>query len=120
MKIKIDENLPFSLANELTRLGHQVDTVPEEGLSGATDEVVWQAAQKEERLFITQDLDFSNIHFYEPGTHHGLVLIRLRVPGRTALTKRLLAVFESENIENWKRSFVIITDLKIRVHHPTA
>lgn len=120
MKIKIDENLPFSLVNELARLGHQVDTVPEEGLSGATDPMVWQAAQKEERLFITQDLDFSDIHFYEPGSHYGLVLVRLRVPGRMALTNRLLTVFQSEDVEAWRRSFVIISDLKIRVHRPIA
>jgi predicted nuclease of predicted toxin-antitoxin system len=118
MKIKLDENLPFSLVGELSRLGHQVDTVPQEGISGAADKVVWEKAQKEERLFITQDLDFSNIHLYAPGTHHGLILIRLRVPGRIALIKRLLTVFNSEDVENWKKSFVIISDLKIRVHHP--
>ena len=41
MKIKLDENMPTRLVDILTRLGHQADTVPEEGLSGFADEQVW-------------------------------------------------------------------------------
>jgi hypothetical protein len=29
------------------------------------------------RVFITQDLDFSDARKYVPGTHHGLLLVRL-------------------------------------------
>jgi len=32
MKIKLDENLPAQLAHNLRALGHDVETVPEEGL----------------------------------------------------------------------------------------
>jgi hypothetical protein len=32
MRIKLDENLPTSAAESLRALGHDVDTVPEEGL----------------------------------------------------------------------------------------
>jgi hypothetical protein len=31
LKIKLDENLPTGLAHLLTNLGHDVDTVPDEG-----------------------------------------------------------------------------------------
>ena len=31
MKIKLDENLPFRLVNLLIVLGHETDTVPENG-----------------------------------------------------------------------------------------
>jgi predicted nuclease of predicted toxin-antitoxin system len=58
MKIKLDENLPTSLKDALSRLGHDVDTVPEEALSGRDDATVWSAAQSGERFLITQDLDF--------------------------------------------------------------
>ena len=34
MKIKLDENLPARLATALRQLGHEVDTVPSEGLAG--------------------------------------------------------------------------------------
>lgn len=34
MRIKLDENMPFSLAALLRSAGHNVSTVPEENLSG--------------------------------------------------------------------------------------
>jgi hypothetical protein len=33
MKFKLDENLPYELAEDLTRLGHEADTVFSEGLA---------------------------------------------------------------------------------------
>ena len=85
MKLKLDENLPESLLPMLGGLGHDVDNVRVEGLSGQADADVWQAVQTAERFLITQDLDFSDIRKFSPGTHHGLMLVRLRVPGRVAL-----------------------------------
>jgi predicted nuclease of predicted toxin-antitoxin system len=58
MKIKLDENLPHRLAAVLKNLGHEADTAHEEQLAGHTDAEIWQAAQKESRFLITQDLDF--------------------------------------------------------------
>lgn len=46
MKIKLDENLPARLVSILEKLGHEVDTVPEEGLKGYNDSKIWEAAQK--------------------------------------------------------------------------
>ena len=34
MKIKLDENMPVDLSPLLEQLGHDVDTSPEEGLTG--------------------------------------------------------------------------------------
>jgi len=64
MRIKLDENMPRRLVEPLTGLGHDVDTVEEEGLTGAEDPVVWAAAQRERRFVVaqdTQDLDFSDL-----------------------------------------------------------
>ena len=38
MRIKLDENIPTSLAFQLQQLGHDVETVSAEGLSGQLDE----------------------------------------------------------------------------------
>jgi len=85
MRIKLDENIPRRLVEALTLLGHDVDTVEEERLTGSADPVVWAAAQREGRFLIPQDLDFSDVRRYQPGTHHGLLLVRLQAPGRNAL-----------------------------------
>ena len=68
MKVKLDENLPESLLPILGELGHDVDNVRVEGLSGRADADVWEAAQTAERFLITQDLDFSDIRRFSPGT----------------------------------------------------
>jgi predicted nuclease of predicted toxin-antitoxin system len=46
MKIKLDENIPASLSARLATLGHDVDSVPEEGLTGYPDAAVWSEAQE--------------------------------------------------------------------------
>jgi len=118
MKLKLDENLPESLLATLTALGHDADSVRMEDLRGKADVVVWQAAQKEERFLITQDLDFSDIRRFSPGTHHGLMIVRLRLPGRLALAARVASAFREATAESWARCFVLLTDHKLRVHAP--
>jgi len=102
----------------LARLGHDTDTVPLENLSGRPDAKVWDAAQRAQRLLITQDADFSNLSRFTPGTHHGLVIVRLRDPGRGALTQRIEEIFAAEEVESWEGCLVIATDRKIRVRRP--
>jgi len=118
MRIKLDENLPTRLAGMLANLGHDTDTVYTEGLSSAVDPVVWKAAQDADRFFVTQDLDFSDVRAFKPGTHHGVLLVRLRVPSRLALARKVEAIFKSEDVESWNRCFVVATDHKIRVRRP--
>lgn len=120
MRIKLDENLPARLAPLLEALGHEAGTVYEEGLSGHDDRAVWAAAQEEGRFLITQDLDFSDTRRYTPGTHHGLLLIRLRDPGRNALLQRVRGLFESEFVEGWSGCLVVATDRKLRIRRPAG
>jgi predicted nuclease of predicted toxin-antitoxin system len=60
VKVKLDENIPATVASRLARLGVDTDTVLDESLGGHRDADVWSAARREERLFVTQDLDFSD------------------------------------------------------------
>jgi predicted nuclease of predicted toxin-antitoxin system len=67
MRIKLDENIPVSLVTALDALGHDADSVPQEGLTGKPDPDVWRGAQECGRFLITQDLDFSDVR-REPTT----------------------------------------------------
>ena len=115
MRIKLDENLPERLVSVLGGLGHDVDTVHAEHLAGQDDLVVWAAAQAERRFLITQDLDFSDVRRFEPGTHRGLLLVRLPDPGRNALFDRVAALFSDEDVESWHGCLVTATPRKVRV-----
>lgn len=116
MKLKLDENLPESLVPALSALGHDVDNVRLEGIAGQSDPNVWQAAQRSGRFLITQDLDFSDVRKFKPGIHHGLMLVRLRVPGRHALATQITEAFRSVDAGSWARCFILLTDSKLRVH----
>ena len=118
MKLKLDENLPAQLADSLRSQGHDVDTVLDENLQGHADPEIWQAAQTERRFLITQDLDFSDVRRYQPGTHAGLLLVRLQEPGRLALTRKVASLFAHEDVETWQRCFVVVSDHKLRIRRP--
>ncbi len=121
MKIKLDENLPELLVEELAARGHDVDNIRMEGLAGRDDPCVWSAAQSEERFFITQDLDFSDVRQFSPGTHHGLMVVRLGSPGRTALASSIVGAFDAEEDPvSWARCFIVLSDSKIRIQRPGA
>jgi hypothetical protein len=107
VKIKLDENLPARLASALRDLGHDVDTVSAERLTGRDDEDVWQAAQSVERFLIIQDLDFSDARRYAPGTHAGLLLVRLAHPGREALFAKVSVLFATEAVAAWRGCLVV-------------
>ncbi|MDB6023720.1 MAG: hypothetical protein JWQ04_3577 [Pedosphaera sp.] len=115
MKLKLDENLPESLLAELAALNHDADNVRQEGLAGRDDPAVWAAAQAAERFLITQDLDFSDVRKFQPGTHHGLLLVRLPDAGRLALTRRVVEIFCREDVESWAGCFVVLSGHKLRV-----
>jgi predicted nuclease of predicted toxin-antitoxin system len=118
MKIKLDENLPRRLASRLAGMGHDVQTVGEEGIAGRVDPVVWEAAQRETRFLITRDMDFSNAQSFVPGSHYGILLIRLRTPSRRALIQRVEDLFREEDVAQWARCFVVATERKVRVRWP--
>jgi predicted nuclease of predicted toxin-antitoxin system len=115
VKIKLDENIPIGIAADLSALGHDVQTVYDEKLVGKPDRVVWDAVCFEQRFFITQDMDFSDIRLYAPGTHPGILLVRLQKPGKNLIRSEIVRIFKNEAISSWQRAFVILSDAKIRV-----
>jgi predicted nuclease of predicted toxin-antitoxin system len=118
VRIKLDENLPERLVLLLQKLGHDIDTVRSEHLAGRDDDEVWQAAQAADRFLITQDLDFSDVRRFTPGTHAGLLLVRLVQPGRNALTARVAMLFATEPVDQWQGCLVVASEHKVRVKRP--
>lgn len=118
MRILIDENLPASLTAALRALGHDVEHVHTKDLSGRPDPDVMALAQREERFLITSDRRFADARLFTPGTHAGVLLIRLKHPRRQALFGKVRAIFESERVESWRGCFVVASDRKLRVRRP--
>lgn len=120
MKIKLDENLPSSLAAALRNVGRDVDAVGDEGLSGAVDDDVWAAAQRDGRFLVTQDLDFSDIRKFTPGTHAGLLLVRVPDVEQWRVGEYVIAWLQGSDVESWRGCFVVGTPAKLRVVRPPS
>jgi hypothetical protein len=55
VKFKLDENIPVELVTDLCGLGQDADTVTGEGLGGAADPAVVDAAFAADRILFTLD-----------------------------------------------------------------
>ena len=76
MKFKVDENLPAEICTDLRGLGHDAQTVPDEGLSGSPDETLLKRVQHEERIFLTLDKGIADVRLYPPDRYSGIILFR--------------------------------------------
>jgi predicted nuclease of predicted toxin-antitoxin system len=115
LKLKLDENLPTSAAPRLAALGFDVHTVLDEGLGGENDTRVWAAAQAEARFLVTCDLDFSDVRTFAPGSHHGLLIVRLPDSEQWRTADHLVAWFSDLDARSWAGYLVVATMHKVRV-----
>jgi predicted nuclease of predicted toxin-antitoxin system len=86
VRFKLDENLPVELVTDLRDLGHDADTVADEGLRGAADPAVVDAAFTADRILFTLDKGIANLQRYPIHKNAGVVLFRPDTSGRGAVT----------------------------------
>lgn len=77
MRLKLDENLPEDARQAAVALGHDVDTVVDEELGGASDPDVLAAARRDDRFVVTLDRGFGDVRRYPPGSHAGIAVLRV-------------------------------------------
>jgi predicted nuclease of predicted toxin-antitoxin system len=118
VRLKLDENLPVTLALRLRAHGHDADTVRDEALGGSDDETLWAAAQREGRFLVTQDLDFSDTRKFAPGSHFGILLVRLPDGEQWRVSDYVAGWLSDPEAESWARCFVVANQDKVRVLRP--
>jgi predicted nuclease of predicted toxin-antitoxin system len=85
VRFKLDENLPVELAAELRSLGHDTETVADEGLCGAPDPEVVNATFAASRILLTLDEGIGNLQAYPVPQDAEIVLFRPDASGRRAI-----------------------------------
>lgn len=119
MKIKLDENIGRSGVDLMRRHGHDVVTVRDERLAGASDEVVFAACVSEGRILITLDRDFGQVLRFPPSRSAGIVLLDPGTPASVATILRRLddflrtAASRAVSGELW-----IVEAGRVRIHLP--
>jgi hypothetical protein len=118
MKIKLDENFDARLVPVLAVDGHDVDTVPSEGLSGSADETIYATCQTTGRVLITLDLDFSNPFRFPPDATEGIIVVRPPRPILPAIKATLVSILSQLKTQPLKGLLWIVEPGRIRVYDP--
>ena len=117
MRFKIDENLPVEIAELLISAGHDAKTVNDEHLQGKPDSTLAHICKKEHRVFVTIDMDFSDIRSYPPKDFSGLMVLRTFHQDKNHLLKtfnRILPMLKQEPLKNclW-----IVEESRVRIRN---
>jgi predicted nuclease of predicted toxin-antitoxin system len=114
-KFLVDESLPRAVTHALRSAGHDTEDARDVGLRGQSDLVVQQTAASGLRILVTGDLDFANPLRFPPGSHPGIVV--LRVP--TDLSPVLRAAQVVDGIAraggNLSGKLVIVEGARVRI-----
>jgi len=118
IRIKVDEDLPQEVAATLRHADHDARTVSEQGLAGATDEAVWEVVQYEQRCLFTADKGFANAHLHPPGTHPGIVLLRLPRESRAGYIRLTELLIERLDLSVVAGAIVVVAPESVRILYP--
>jgi len=70
-------------------------------------------------MLVTQDLDFSDVRAFAPGTHPGLFIVRLPDSEQWRLGDYLVAWFATGDVSTWHACFIVATQNKLRIQRPS-
>ena len=88
-EVQAGRESPASSTAILTGVGHDVDTVADEGLTGAADQDVVTTATAAGRILISLDRGLGDIRSYPPGSHTGIVVLRLTDQSAATVSKAI-------------------------------
>ena len=115
MRIKLDENVPVTAVRSFTDAGHDADTVADEDLSGTPDDDLLERCRLEGRLLVTFDVGFGDIRAHPPGSHAGVVLLRLSDQQPASVLGVLERLVASEALDDLAGSLVVVTEDRTRI-----
>lgn len=118
MRLKLDENLGPAISGLFRASGHDVDTVRDEGLAGATDDKVFAKAGSAGRVLVTLDLDFSNPLRFGPSNTPGIIVLRPARPVMEQIRSLAMETAAYLGVEDPLGRIWIVEPGRIRIHTP--
>ena len=115
MRFKLDENLPIQFKRLFTESGHDAATVIDEGIGGVTDGELASVCLAEERVLVTQDLDFADIRTYPPPKHPGIIVFRLATQARDDVLQVAATLIEALVTASPIGQLWIVEDTRVRI-----
>lgn len=115
MKVFANENLIEPIIDYLKSRGHDVLSIRDAGLSGISDDEVYQRACKENRIIITMDKDFSRMFRFPPEKCGGIIVVKIykrTVDNTLSIFKKFYESLQGKDI---LENLVIITPEGVRI-----
>ena len=115
MKVKLDENITAAAVALLSNHGHDVDTVPAEHITGASDALLLEACRNDRRMLITFDIGFGDVRAHPPGSHPGIVVLRIadqRPENTLDVLRRFLAYHELNDLAG---ALTVVSEDRVRI-----
>lgn len=120
MKIKVDEDLPRELVRKVAGVIPDTTSVVAQGISGASDNDLWDHVQAEGRFLITGDKGFADIRKHPPQHHHGVLLLRPDNPCVPEFLDLIGHVLDLNVIHDLLSSVAVVSPKGLRVRREKA
>ena len=115
-KFVIDEDVSRSTGKVLKNHGYEVKDIRDYGLRGAEDEEVYQFAQNNQAVLISNDTGFGNILRFPIGSHFGIVIAHFPNEVTTKeINRQLVESIRTLTEDDFKGNLVIIEPGKVRI-----
>ncbi|MFZ2603822.1 MAG: DUF5615 family PIN-like protein [Candidatus Omnitrophota bacterium] len=86
------------------------------GKTEAADGEVIEIAKSKDAILVTRDRDFADISLYPPGTHRGIILLRITPQNMDTVHKVLLEALRIIPLEYIPGNLLIVTSITYRLH----
>jgi predicted nuclease of predicted toxin-antitoxin system len=115
VQILVDENIPRRTVVRLRELGHDVLDIRGTLREGMKDELLWELAQKEERLLISTDRRFLR---YWNVTHSGALVVLLSQSKLQTIHAKIMQTLDQFTPEEWRELLVVVRDTFQSIRRP--
>jgi len=117
-RILSDENIPLALTQALRTASHDVLSIHDLGLQGASDEDVLKAANKDARILLTADKDFGAILELGPLAGRGrVILLRYQILDWNKIATELTTTLEATaaDFESTSALLIVLSEGQYRI-----
>ncbi len=115
-KFVIDEDMPRSTTKTLQEQGYEVKDIRDYGLRGEEDNKIFQFAQENQSVIITEDIDFGNIIKFPLGNHYGIIIVHFpNEMSNKEMNNQLINNIKDIDKNDFKGNLIIIEPGKIRI-----
>ncbi len=115
-KFVIDEDMPRSTTKTLQEQGYEVKDIRDYGLRGEEDNKIFQFAQENQSVIITEDIDFGNIIKFPLGNHYGIIIVHFpNEMSNKEMNNQLINNIKDIDKNDFKGNLIIIEPGKTRI-----